>query len=69
MASKLEIIGHTAEIPVFNSSSVQRAGEAGEKRLLMEAIHKPSSSLESAFCRLQEKAQRPTQDVESKLYS
>jgi PAS domain S-box-containing protein len=69
MTSELENMSHTAEIPVFNSSPVQEAGEAGEKKLLMEAFMmftQASSSLESAFCRLQEKAQRLTEELEAK---
>jgi PAS domain S-box-containing protein len=69
MASELEKGGFIADIPAFNSSSVQRVGESGEKKLLMEAFQmftQASSSLESAFCRLQEKAQRLTEELAAK---
>jgi PAS domain S-box-containing protein len=69
MASELGNISHTAEIPAFNSSPMLGVGEAGEKKLLMEAFKmftQASSSLESAFCRLQEKAQRLTEELEAK---
>jgi PAS domain S-box-containing protein len=69
MASELENIGHAAEVPAFSSSLVQGNREAGEKKLLMEAFEmftQASSSLESAFSRLQTKAQRLTEELEAK---
>jgi PAS domain S-box-containing protein len=69
MVSERERIGQTVEIQAFNSSPMHRAPEAGEKKLLMEAFQmftQASSSLESAFSRLQEKAQRLTEELEAK---
>jgi nitrogen fixation/metabolism regulation signal transduction histidine kinase len=69
MASELENVGHEAKVPAFNSSLTQGNPEAGETRLLMEAFEMfthASSSLESAFSRLQAKAQRLTDELEAK---
>ena len=69
MASQLENIGNREENPALQSRLSQMNPRAGETRLLLEAFEmftQASSSLESAFGQLQARAQRLTEELESK---
>jgi signal transduction histidine kinase len=69
MALEFEKVMHAAEEPLFSSRLVSRNPETGETKLLLEAFEmftQASSSLESAFSRLQAKAQSLTEELEVK---
>jgi hypothetical protein len=70
MALESENIGYTAEISAFNSNPVQgRRGSRREESVGGKAFRmltQTSSSFESAFYRLQEKVQRPIEELEFK---
>jgi signal transduction histidine kinase len=69
MTPELETICRELDVPVFRSKLESECREDGEKILLMKAFQmftQASSSLETAFTQLQEKARRLTEELEAK---
>jgi len=69
VATELESIGRKNETAAFHASLVAETRESGEAKLLLQAFETfthASSSLESAFGQLHERAQRLTEELEVK---